>query len=124
MVYELQFIAIATFLIWCLVSSLVGVLDPEPDEERLVWRERGPAGWSEWREVHYGLTAAHRRVLAQPDPVLDQSLRDTLRDTVCDLRHPDSDVVQFAVVRMPSDGARPSAVFVSGQVAVASVGAR
>ena len=28
MVTELQFVAIAAFLIWCLVSSLCGVLDP------------------------------------------------------------------------------------------------
>jgi len=39
MVTELQFVAIAAFLIWCLISSLSGVLDPDPDEARLVWRE-------------------------------------------------------------------------------------
>ena len=29
MVTELQFVAIAAFLIWCLVSSLCGVLEPD-----------------------------------------------------------------------------------------------
>ena len=58
MATELQFVAIAAFLIWCLVSSLCGVLRPEPDAARLVFREHGPGGWRWWREVHFGLTAA------------------------------------------------------------------
>jgi hypothetical protein len=39
MVSELQFVAIAAFLTWGLVSSLCGLLKPDPDEaSRLVWR--------------------------------------------------------------------------------------
>ena len=64
MATELQFVAIAAFLIWCLVSSLWGVLKPEPDAARLVFREHGPAGWRGWREVHFGLTAADHRAAA------------------------------------------------------------
>jgi hypothetical protein len=121
MVTELQFVAIAAFLIWCLVSSLSGLLAPDPDEARLVWREHGPAGWGGWREAHFGLTAADRRVLAQPEPVLDSATRVALLDTVMhQARRPDSDAVQFAVVRMSSEGTQPTVVFASDHVAVAS----
>ena len=41
MVTELQFIAVAAFLIWGLVSSLCGVLTAAPDTARLVRRDRG-----------------------------------------------------------------------------------
>jgi hypothetical protein len=41
MVSELQFIAVAAFLIWGLVASLCGVLAAAPDTARLVWRHRG-----------------------------------------------------------------------------------
>jgi len=41
MVTELQFIAVAAFLIWGLVSSLCGVLIAAPDTAQLVWRHRG-----------------------------------------------------------------------------------
>ena len=41
MVTELQFVAVAAFLIWGLVSSLCGVLTSAPDAARLVWRDRG-----------------------------------------------------------------------------------
>jgi hypothetical protein len=41
MVTELQFIAVAAFLIWGLVASLCGVLTAAPDTARLVWRHRG-----------------------------------------------------------------------------------
>ena len=44
MVTELQFVAIAAFLLWCLVSSLSGLLALDPDQARLVWREHGPDG--------------------------------------------------------------------------------
>jgi hypothetical protein len=121
MVTELQFVAIAAFLIWCLVSSLSGLLAPDPDEARLVWREHGPAGWGGWREAHFGLTAADRRVLTQPEPVLDSATRAALLDTVMhQARRPDSDAVQFAVVRMSSEDTRPTLIFASDHVAVAS----
>ena len=41
MVTELQFIAVAAFLIWGLVCSLCGVLTSAPDTAQLVWRDRG-----------------------------------------------------------------------------------
>ena len=41
MVTELQFIAVAAFLIWGLVASLCGVLTAAPDAARLVWHHRG-----------------------------------------------------------------------------------
>jgi hypothetical protein len=41
MVSELQFIAVAAFLIWGLVASLCGVLTAAPDTARLVRRHRG-----------------------------------------------------------------------------------
>jgi hypothetical protein len=41
MVTELQFVAVAAFLTWGLVSSLCGVLIASPDAARLVSRDRG-----------------------------------------------------------------------------------
>lgn len=41
MVTELQFVAVAAFLIWGLVASLCGVLTAAPDTARLVWHHRG-----------------------------------------------------------------------------------
>jgi hypothetical protein len=41
MVTELQFIAVAVFLIWGLVASLCGVLTNAPDAAQLVWHHRG-----------------------------------------------------------------------------------
>ena len=55
MVTELQFVAIAAFLIWGLVSLAVRA-DRRSDAARLVWRDRGSAGWGGWREAHFGLT--------------------------------------------------------------------
>ena len=40
MVTELQFVAVAAFLIWGLVSSVCGVLANAPDAARLVRRDR------------------------------------------------------------------------------------
>lgn len=121
MVTELQFVAIAAFLIWCLISSLSGVLDPDPDEPRLVWREHGPAGWSKWHEVHFGLTGADRRVLTQPESALDRAACTALLDTVMhQARHPGSLAIQFAVVRLSPDSSQATAVFVSDHIAVAS----
>jgi hypothetical protein len=40
MVTELQFVAVAAFLIWGLVASLCGVLTAAPDAARLVWHHR------------------------------------------------------------------------------------
>jgi hypothetical protein len=42
MVTELQFVAVAAFLIWGLVASLCGVLTAAPDTARLVWRRHEP----------------------------------------------------------------------------------
>jgi hypothetical protein len=47
MVTELQFIAVAAFLIWGLVASLCGVLTAAPDATHLVWRRRGTASEAE-----------------------------------------------------------------------------
>jgi hypothetical protein len=41
MVTELQFVAVAAFLIWGLVASLCGVLTAAPDAVHLVKRDRG-----------------------------------------------------------------------------------
>ena len=41
MVTELQFIAVAAFLIWGLVASLCGVLAAAPDAAQLVRHRRG-----------------------------------------------------------------------------------
>ena len=121
MVTEIQFAAIAAFLIWCLVSSLCGVLKPEPDAARLVFREHGPTGWRGWREVHFGLTAADHRILMEPEAALDRAACAGLLDAVLQqARHPDSDGVQFAVVRSSPDNTQPTVVFASGHVAVAS----
>ena len=121
MVTELQFVAIAAFLIWCLISSLCGLLNPEPDAARLVWREHNATGWGKWREVHFGLTAANQRVLSQPEPVLDRAARDALLQTVRQQdRRPDTDAVQFAIVRFSPDSAHATVVFASDQVAIAS----
>ena len=124
MVTELQFVAIAAFLIWCLVSSLSGLLASDPDEARLVWREHRPEGWGGWREVYFGLTAADRRVLTQQEPVFDAIVRASLLDTVMlQYRHPDADAVQFAVVRMSREQDQPAVVFVSDHMAVPSASA-
>jgi hypothetical protein len=121
MITELQFLAIAAFLIWCLASSLGGVV-ADPEEARLVWREHAPAGWSAWREAHFGLTAADRRVLAEPESALDTAARAALLDTVMhQTRNPDSDAVQFAIVRMSSEGPHATVVFVSDHLSVTSV---
>ena len=121
MVTELQFVAIAAFLIWCLISSLCGLLNPEPDAARLVWREHDATGWGKWRQVHFGLTAANHRVLSQPEPVLDRAARDALLQSVLQQdRHPDTDAVQVAVVRFSPERDQATAVFVSDQIAIAS----
>lgn len=121
MVTELQFVAIAVFLIWCLASSVCGLLLPVPEPALLVWRERGSDGWGKWREVHFGLTAADRRVLAQPEQLLDREAQDGLLETVRhQVRQPQSDGVQFAIVRVSAGRDHAAAVFVSDQIAVAS----
>jgi len=121
MVTELQFVAIAAFLIWCLVSSVCGLLTPDPDDARLVWREHGPTGWGAWREVHFGLTTANRRVLTQPEAVLDNAARAALLDTVIhQTRRVDSDSVQFAVVRTTPEDAQTTVVYASDRMAIYS----
>ena len=121
MATELQFVAIAAFLIWCLVSSLCGVLTPEPDAARLVFREHGPAGWRGWREVHFGLTEADHRILMEPDGALDRAACAGLLDAVLHQpRHPDSDALQFAIVRLSPDYTRPTVLFASDHLAVAA----
>ena len=118
MVTELQFVAIAAFLIWGLVASLCGLLAKEPT--RRAWcGGRRDGGWDGWREAHFGLTAADRRLLTQPEPFFDAEKRAALLDTVMQQdRHPDADAVQFAVVRMLADHDQATAVFVSDQIAV------
>jgi hypothetical protein len=106
MISELQFAGIAAFLVWCLLSSLCGVVSANPAGPRawLIWRERGPAGWSPWREVHFGLSAADRRILFQTEPVLDRSACGALVDTVLQQTpQPESDAVQFAILPAPQD---------------------
>lgn len=121
MVTELQFVAIAAFLIWCLVCSLSGLFSPDLGGAHLVWREHGPAGWGKWREVHFGLTAADRRVLGHPEPDLDRAARDSLLDCVRQqTRNPGTDLVQYAVVRIPVDRSQATPIFVSDHVVVAS----
>jgi hypothetical protein len=126
MISELQFAGIAAFLVWCLLSSLCGVVSANPAGPRawLIWRERGPAGWSPWREVHFGLSAADRRILFQTEPVLDRSACGALVDTVLQQTPlPESDAVQFAILRAPPDTGEEhnAVVFVSD---VYSTGAR
>jgi hypothetical protein len=122
MVTELQFVAITAFLMWCLVSSLCGLLiRPAEAPARLVWREHGPAGWGAWHEVHFGLTAADRFVLTQPDQILDRAARAAVLDTVLlQTRQPDSDAVQFAIVCKSAEHDQTTAVFVSDHIDVAS----
>lgn len=123
MVTELQFVAIAAFLLWCLVSSLSGLLALDPDQARLVWREHGPDGWGGWREAYFALTAADHRRLMRPDPVLDPTARAALLDAVKEqTRQPGTDAIQFAVVRMSSEADQPTLVFLSDQVSVAAAG--
>jgi hypothetical protein len=40
MVTELQFVAVAVFLIWGLAASLCGLLKPDADDAKLVQRDR------------------------------------------------------------------------------------
>ena len=42
MITELQFIAVAVFLLWGLAASLGGLLKPDADDADLVQRGRGP----------------------------------------------------------------------------------
>ncbi len=124
MVTELQFAAVAAFLIWCLVGSLSGVLklDPAESPARLVWREHRPTGWSDWREVHFGLTAADRRILLQPDPVACETGCRALLDTVLHQAiDSESNAIQFAIVRASERaGDRSTVIFVSDVHAVAA----
>jgi hypothetical protein len=121
MVTELQFVAVVAFLIWCLVCSVCGLLTPDADTARLVWREHDPTGWGGWREVHFGLSAADRRVLTQPEANLDRAARAALLETVRrQTRSPESEAVQFAILRVTPDHRQATAVFVSDHIAVAS----
>ena len=42
MVTELQFVAVAAFLMWGLAASLCGLLKPDVDDAQLVHEDRGP----------------------------------------------------------------------------------
>jgi hypothetical protein len=64
MVTELQFVAVAAFLIWGLVSSLCGVLTAAPDTARLVGHHRGVR--PETSDV-----APDQRTVASADPSLE-----------------------------------------------------
>jgi len=105
MVTELQFVAIAAFLLWGLVSSVCGMLKPAEEPARLVWRERCPVGWGAWREVHFGLTAADRRVLLQQEPAVDRVAVDGLFRAVLS-QDPNPDAVLIFVadhISIPAD---------------------
>jgi hypothetical protein len=41
MVTELQFVAVAVFLMWGLAASLCGLLKPDADDTKLVHSDRG-----------------------------------------------------------------------------------
>jgi hypothetical protein len=123
MVTELQFVAIAAFLVWCLISSLCGVLTPAATEAQLIWREHGPHGWLGWREVHFGLTAANLRILDHPDGAVDREACAGLFDTVLhQARRVDADAVQFAIIRRSPEriDGDTTVVFVSDRLAVGS----
>ena len=64
MVTELQFVAVAAFLIWGLVASLCGVLTAAPDAARLVWHHRG--GKPESTEV-----TPDQKAVSSADPSLE-----------------------------------------------------
>jgi hypothetical protein len=72
MVTELQFVAVAAFLIWGLVSSLCGVLTAAPDTARLVWHHRGA------KPETPGVTPDHTAV-ASADPSSEPSLENHAR---------------------------------------------
>lgn len=121
MVSQLQFIAIAAFLIWCLVSSVSGAFRPYSAAARLVWREHLPTGWSRWREVHYGLTGADLRLLNHSETIDRQTGRALLDTVLAQARSVGCDAVQFAVICASSGGADtvPTVIFVSDQVSTA-----
>jgi hypothetical protein len=52
MVTELQFVAVAAFLIWGLASSLCGLLKPDADDAELVQRPAGSHGTQQPHELH------------------------------------------------------------------------
>jgi hypothetical protein len=114
MVTEVQFVATAAFLIWCLACSLAGLISsPDTDETRLIWREHGPAGWGSWHVAPFGLTASDRRALTRSADHPGGRIRGSVLDAVCQWsRQPDSDAVQYAVVRT-TDQDRAAPVFVS-----------
>jgi len=115
-VSELQFIAVGVFLTWCLISSLSGMLrhDAVDRPARLVWREHDTAGWTRWREVHYGLTTADRRTLAAPGHRVDERAYAALIETVLHQAiTPESRAVQFAVLDTAQDSEAPGVLFVS-----------
>jgi len=114
MATELQFVAIAGFLLWCLVSSVCGMLTTAEEPSRLIWRERCPVGWGAWREAHFGLTAADRRLLLQQEPAVDQVAVDGLfRAVLSQDPNPDADALQFAIIRTGADDDQAVALFVS-----------
>jgi hypothetical protein len=52
MVTELQFIAVAVFLIWGLASSLCGLLKPDVDDAELVRRDQQSHGAQQPHSPH------------------------------------------------------------------------
>ncbi|MCW2686115.1 MAG: hypothetical protein JWR37_1005 [Mycobacterium sp.] len=117
MTTELQYFAIAAFLLWGLLSSVCGFIRPDSPapEPRLIWREWSADGWIGWREVHFGLARAHRRFLHDPEPAPDSAAYAALLDTVMQQsRQWERSAVQFAIVRLPADGSQPEVMFVSG----------
>ena len=72
MVTELQFVAVAVFLIWGLVASLCGVLTTDPDAARLVWRDRDSkpeAPTSEHDHATAAFVSDHTAVASASPPI-------------------------------------------------------
>ena len=71
MVTELQFVAVAVFLIWGLVASLCGVLTADPDAA-LVWRHRDgkpEAPTSEHNHATAAFVSDHTAVASAVPPI-------------------------------------------------------
>jgi len=73
MVTELQFVAVAVFLIWGLVASLCGVLTTDPDAARLVWRDRDSKPEAPTAELDQAAFVSDHAAVALPNPPIDPS---------------------------------------------------
>jgi hypothetical protein len=73
MVTELQFVAVAVFLIWGLVASLCGVLTTEPDAARLVWRDRDSKPEAPTSELDQAAFVSDQAAVALPNSPIGPS---------------------------------------------------